>query len=122
MDRAGEKGRGTWLLLFFGIGPCVLGVQPDRGASATTTLRIGSNVLSNGFWHPLPLAREAATLDVLSGGRFELGIGAGYFAQEYAKAGIPFASAHERIARLEEAVQVITGLFQPEPLTFSGHS
>ena len=52
----------------------------QAAASATTTLRIGSNVFSNDFWHPVPLAREAATLDVLSGGRFELGIGAGYFA------------------------------------------
>ncbi len=93
----------------------------QAAASATTTLRIGSNVFSNDFWHPVPLAREAATLDVLSGGRFELGIGAGYFAGEYAQAGIPFASAKERIARLEEAVQVITGLFREEPLTFSGH-
>ena len=93
----------------------------QAAASATTTLRIGSNVFSNDFWHPVPLAREAATLDVLSGGRFELGIGAGYFAEEYAQAGIPFASAKERIARLEEAVQVITGLFREEPLTFSGH-
>src|SRR5215467_2077357 len=93
----------------------------QAAASATTTLRIGSHVFSNDFWHPVQLAREAATLDVLSGGRFELGIGAGYFAGEYAQAGIPFASAQERIARLEEAVQVITGLFRDEPLTFSGH-
>src|SRR5215471_2051414 len=93
----------------------------QAAASATTTLRIGSHVFSNDFWHPVQLAREAATLDVLSGGRFELGIGAGYFAGEYAQAGIPFASAKERIARLEEAVQVITGLFREEPLTFSGH-
>ena len=92
----------------------------QAAASVTTTLRIGSNVFSNDFWHPVPLAREAATLDVLSGGRFELGIGAGYFAGEYAQAGIPFATAQERIARLEEAVQVITGLFREEPLTFSG--
>jgi probable F420-dependent oxidoreductase len=93
----------------------------QAAASATTTLRIGSNVFCNDFWHPVQLAREAATLDVLSGGRFELGIGAGYFPMEYAQAGIPFASAQERIARLEEAVQVITGLFREEPLTFSGH-
>src|SRR6266516_5378007 len=93
----------------------------QAAASATTTLRIGSNVFSNDFWHPVPLAREAATLDLLSWGRFELGIGAGYFAGEYAQAGIPFASAKERIARLEEAVQVITGLFREKPLTFSGH-
>jgi len=84
----------------------------QAAASATTTLRIGSHVFSNGFWHPVQLAREAATLDVLSGGRFELGIGAGYFALEYAQAGLPFASAQERIARLEGAVQVITGLFR----------
>jgi probable F420-dependent oxidoreductase len=93
----------------------------QAAASATTTLRIGSNVFCNDFWHPVNLAREAATLDVFSGGRFELGIGAGYFPMEYAQAGIPFASAQERIARLEEAVQVITGLFREEPLTFSGH-
>ena len=92
-----------------------------QAAASATTLRIGSDVFCNDFWHPVNLAREAATLDVLSGRRFELGIGAGYFPMEYAQAGIPFASAKERIARLEEAVQVMTGLFREEPLTFSGH-
>src|SRR5215470_10621477 len=59
-------------------------------AEATTSLRIGSYVFANDFRHPVILAKEAATLDVLSGGRFELGIGTGYMRAEYEQIGIPY--------------------------------
>src|SRR5689334_5596624 len=80
-------------------------------ASATTTLRIGSLVLDNDYRHPVMLAKEAATLDVLSGGRLELGLGAGWLRSEYNRAGLPFEAAGARISRLEEAIAIIRGLW-----------
>jgi probable F420-dependent oxidoreductase len=89
-------------------------------ADATKTLRVGSLVLDNDYRHPVILAKEAATLDVLSNGRFELGLGAGWAKTEYQQAGLSFDAPGVRVGRLEEAVQVIKGLFAYEPLTFSG--
>ena len=89
-------------------------------ASATKTLRVGSLVLDNDYRHPVMLAKEAATLDLLSGGRFELGIGAGWLRSEYEQAGMVFESAGVRVSRLEEAIQVLKGLFADQPLTFAG--
>ena len=66
------------------------------------------------------LAKEAATLDVLTSGRFEFGIGAGYLRSEYEQAGMAYDAASVRVNRLEETVQVVKGLFAEEPLTFSG--
>ena len=62
-------------------------------AEATTTLRVGSLVLGNDYQHPVVLAREAATIDLLSDGRLELGIGAGWMTVDYEKAGIPLDRA-----------------------------
>ena len=76
-------------------------------AEATSTLRIGSFVFGNDFRHPVILAREAATLDLLSGGRLELGLGTGYAPRGYVEAGIPMDSPGVRVSRLEEAVQVM---------------
>jgi probable F420-dependent oxidoreductase len=89
-------------------------------AAATTTLRLGTLVLDNDFRHPALLAKEAATLDVLSGGRLELGLGAGWLRAEYGAAGIPFDQPGTRIGRLAEAVAVITGLWAGGPLHFGG--
>src|SRR6266851_8546845 len=75
-------------------------------ADATKTLRVGNLVLDNDYRHPVILAKEAATLDVLSHGRFELGLGAGRAKREYEQAGIPFDAPGVRVSRLEEAVQV----------------
>lgn len=90
-------------------------------ASATRTLRVGSMVLDNDYRHPVLLAKEAATLDLLSEGRFELGIGAGWLRSEYEQAGIPFDSAGTRVSRLEEAIHVLKGLFADQPLAFTGN-
>lgn len=73
-------------------------------ADATTTLRIGTCVLANDYRHPVVLARDAATLDLLSDGRFELGIGAGWKQDEYHQAGIAFDSPGTRVQRLEESI------------------
>jgi alkanesulfonate monooxygenase SsuD/methylene tetrahydromethanopterin reductase-like flavin-dependent oxidoreductase (luciferase family) len=89
-------------------------------AEATSSLRIGSFVFSNDFHHPVLLAQEVATLDRLSGGRVELGIGAGGWQADYTQTGITFDAASTRIRRLEEAVQVIWQMFTEEIVNFSG--
>jgi probable F420-dependent oxidoreductase len=89
-------------------------------ANATRTLRVGSFVFDNDYRHPTVLAKEAATVDLLTDGRLELGIGAGYFGRDYAETGIAFDPAGVRVGRLIEAVAVIKGLFGPAPLTFGG--
>lgn len=89
-------------------------------ASLTSSLRVGSIVCSNDFRHPILLAKEAATIDMLSGGRFELGIGAGWLKSEYDALGIPFDTPGTRVARLEEAVQVIKSYFKGDPVIFEG--
>jgi probable F420-dependent oxidoreductase len=89
-------------------------------ADATTTLRVGSLVFDNDYRHPVVLAKEAATLDLLSEGRLDLGLGAGWMASDYAQSGIPFDSAGTRIERLEEALKVIKGLFAGGSFSFAG--
>lgn len=95
-------------------------VALQAAAEATTTLRVGSIVFDNDFRHPMVLAKEVATLDVLTGGRVELGIGAGWYREEYEQAGIPFDPPAVRIQRLEESLQILKGLFGEEPVTFAG--
>ena len=89
-------------------------------ASATRTLRVGTLVLSNDFRHPAVLAKEVATLDVLSGGRVELGIGAGFLRRDYEEAGLPFDDPRDRVGRLEEALGLLKALFGPDPVTHHG--
>lgn len=89
-------------------------------ALATSTLRVGCHVFDNDFHHPAMLAKEAACIDEFSGGRLEFGIGAGWHKGEYEQAGIPFDRPGVRVSRLEEAVQIIKGLWADGPLTFSG--
>src|ERR1700730_13487044 len=76
-------------------------------ASVTTSLRVGSYVFCNGYRHPVLLAREAATLDLLTDGRFELGLGAGISSTEFEQMGIPFGSAGARVDHLEETLQIM---------------
>jgi probable F420-dependent oxidoreductase len=89
-------------------------------ANATQTLRIGSYVCDNDFRHPAILAKEAATLDLLSDGRFEFGLGAGYFGADYTQTGIAHDPGGVRVSRLIEAVSIIKGFFGPAPVTSSG--
>ncbi len=102
----------------------VRGLDPIAGlgaaATATTTLRIGTMVVSNDFRHPAVLAKAMATVDVLSGGRVEIGIGAGWLREEYDQAGIPFDAAGVRIDRLVEAVHLMKRYFTEERVTFVG--
>jgi len=89
-------------------------------AAVTTTLRVGCTVFANDFRHPALLAKEAATIDLLSDGRFEFGLGAGWLKDEYDHVGIPFDPPSVRVARMEEGLRVIKGLWGEEPVTFAG--
>jgi probable F420-dependent oxidoreductase len=89
-------------------------------AEATKVLRVGSYVFCNEYRHPVMLARDAATLDVLSEGRFELGMGAGVGSYEAQRMGIPFANAGVRVGHLEEALQLMKQLFTEETVNFNG--
>ncbi len=89
-------------------------------ADATTTLRVGTMVLANDYRHPAVLAKEAATIDVLSGGRLELGLGAGWMTADYESTGIAMDPPGVRVDRLEEAVQIVTALWGGEPVDFEG--
>ena len=89
-------------------------------AAATTRLRVGTGVLNNDLRHPLLTAREAATLDVLSDGRLELGIGAGHMQSEYAQMGLAFDAGATRVERLGEAVVIVKRLLEGEAVSFAG--
>ena len=89
-------------------------------AAVTDTLRVGSLVLGNDYKHPVVLAREAATLDLLSDGRLELGLGAGWMTADYEKAGLGLDRPAVRIDRLQESVTILKGLMADEPFTFHG--
>ena len=92
------------------------------GAVAATTerIRLSMGVLANDFRHPVVLAKEAATLDVVSGGRLDLGLGAGWMREEYEAAGIPFDPAPERIERLGETVRIVRALLRGERVQHAG--
>jgi probable F420-dependent oxidoreductase len=99
-----------------------LAVWPTLAAVAQVVadVRLGTNMIAADLRHPVVLAKDVATVDVLSDGRVELGIGAGWARDEFDSAGIPWASAGERIDRLAEAVTVIKALWGSEPVTFHG--
>ena len=89
-------------------------------AAATSTLRIGTLVLANDYRHPLLVAKEAATVDLLSGGRLELGLGAGWLGSDYEQSGIPFDPPSVRIDRLEEGLAVVKGLLAGGKFSYRG--
>ncbi len=89
-------------------------------AEATSRLRIGTNVLNNDFRHPVLVAREAATVDLLTDGRLQLGLGAGSIQSEYDQVGLRFDAGRARVERLEEATTVIKSLLNGEQVTFTG--
>jgi probable F420-dependent oxidoreductase len=89
-------------------------------AAATTELRVGTLVFDNDYRHPVVLAKEAATLDVLTGGRLELGLGAGWMRTDYEQAGMSFDENRVRVDRMEEGLAVLKGLFAEGPFSFEG--
>ena len=89
-------------------------------AAATSRIGIGTFVLNNDLRHPAVLAQELAAIDIASGGRLQIGIGAGWNEPEYRAIGIPFDPISVRQARLAEAVAVLKGCFADEPFSFHG--
>lgn len=89
-------------------------------AEVSDRLRLGVMVLNNDLHHPSLLARDVATLDLLSDGRMEVGIGAGHSKPEYERAGIPFDDAPTRVSRLEEAVAALRSLLDGETVDLEG--
>jgi probable F420-dependent oxidoreductase len=89
-------------------------------ATQTQTVRLGTMVLCNEFRHPAQLAKEAATIDVASGGRLELGLGAGWYEPEFTRFGIPLPRPGARLERLAESIEILKGLFGGEPFSHDG--
>lgn len=89
-------------------------------ADATSTLRLGALVYDNDYKHPVVLAKELATMDVLSEGRVEIGLGAGWMVSDYEQSGIPYDPPGVRVGRFIEALAVIKGALGPEPFSFQG--
>ncbi|MEA2460252.1 MAG: hypothetical protein QOH90_429 [Actinomycetota bacterium] len=102
-------------------GPCMEGWALLAALAASTTrIRLGALVTGVTYRHPSVLAAQAATVDNISGGRLELGIGAAWFEQEHSELGIDFPAAGERARRLEEAVQIIRLLMTEDDAHFNG--
>ena len=89
-------------------------------ADATTELRIGALVFDNDYKHPVVLAKELATMDLLSDGRLEIGLGAGWMATDYEQSGIPYDRPGVRIDRFEEGLAIVKGLLGPDPVDHAG--
>jgi probable F420-dependent oxidoreductase len=95
-------------------------VAMTAAACATDTLRVGCLVFANDYRHPLVLAKELATLDRLSGGRVEVGLGAGWMGSDYAQAGLAFDAPGDRVSRMQEAIHLFKGFFAGGPVSFAG--
>lgn len=89
-------------------------------AAATTELRVGTLVFDNDYKHPVVLAKECATLDLLTDGRFELGLGAGWMRTDYDRSGMPFDANGVRVDRMAEGLAVLKGLFADGAFSFDG--
>ena len=89
-------------------------------ADATTKLRVGALVWDNDYKHPVVLAKELATMDLLSDGRLELGIGAGWMISDYEQSGIPYDRAGLRIERMIEGIDVMKGCFAEGAFSYAG--
>ena len=89
-------------------------------AAATTKLKVGTLVFDNDYKHPVVLAKEIATIDLLSGGRTEFGLGAGWMAVDYQQSGIPYDPPKVRVDRFLEGLTIIKGLLAGETVSFQG--
>ena len=125
VDRAEGGGVGSFVIRdHIGVIPFGAQLAPFAALAAaaerTTRLRLGTMVLTNDLRHPVLVAQETATIDWLSGGRFELGVGAGWQSEEYSALGVPFDRPGERITRLEEAVSIFDRLLRGDEVTSVG--
>ena len=103
--------------LWTGLGPLA---SLAAAAEATTTLRVGGLVFGNDFRHPVMLAKEVATLDVLSEGRVEFGFGTGWDERDYAALGMRLDPVGVKVDRFQEALQLVKAVFRDEPASFAG--
>ena len=95
-------------------------VAMTAAACATETLRVGCLVFANDYRHPLVLAKELTTLDRLSGGRLEVGLGAGWMGSDYAQAGMEFDAPGDRVSRMQEAIHLLKAFFAGGAVDFAG--
>ena len=102
--------------------PQMLGAVPAiaMALEQTSSLRVGCRVFCNDYRHPVILAKEAATMDYLSGGRLEFGLGAGWIKAEYLAAGLPFREFPERFERFAETVHAYKAFMSGQPLELTG--
>ena len=89
-------------------------------ADATSHIRVGALVFDNDYKHPVVLAKELATIDVLSGGRLEIGLGAGWMAVDYERSGIPYDRPGVRIDRFLEGLDIVRGAMGEGAFSYSG--
>jgi probable F420-dependent oxidoreductase len=89
-------------------------------ADATSTLRLGALVYDNDYRHPVVLAKELATMDILSDGRVEIGLGAGWMVTDYEQSGIPYDPPGVRVSRMIEGLHIIKLALGPDRFSFSG--
>jgi probable F420-dependent oxidoreductase len=118
--RAEDLGYDTFLLSDHFGAHLGMGSGLVSAADATSRLRVGTLVSDIDFRHPALLAKEAASIDVLSEGRFELGLGAGWMLSDYQQTGIRFDPPKVRAERFRETLHIVKGLFADGPLTFHG--
>lgn len=118
--RAEDLGYDTFLISEHFGAQLSMGSALVAAAEATSRLRVGTLVCDTDFRHPALLAKEAASIDVLTEGRFELGLGAGWMLSDYQQTGIPFDPPAMRADRFEETLRILKGLFADGPLTFVG--
>lgn len=119
--RAEELGYATLLVVDRLMTPLAPLTALAMAAGATTSLRVGSHVFCNDYRHPALLAKEVATLDMLSNGRFELGIGAGVGGNDFQQMGMTFDSPGTRVSRMAEALHIIKALLSGETVNFAGN-
>ncbi len=101
----------------YGLSPVV---SLMAAADATTKLRVGSQVFCNDYRHPVILAKDIAMLDLLTEGRLEVGLGAGWQQSEYEQIGLQYDRPGVRIERFEESLKILKGLWSEGPVTFEG--
>src|SRR3954454_1710909 len=118
--RAESLGYGCFIMADHYLNPFAPVPGLMAAADATATIRLGCQVFDNDFRHPALLAKEAATLDVLTDGRFEFGLGAGWSKEEYDQTGIAFDPPSVRVARMQEGLKIIKALWGGDPVTHAG--
>ncbi len=118
--KVADLGYSTFLISEHFLGQFAMGPALVAAADAAANLRVGSMVCDVDFRHPALLAKEAATVDVLTDGRFELGLGAGWMLSDYQQSGIRFDPPAVRLRRFRETIHILKGLFADDPLTFHG--